>query len=252
MQIKLLRNATLQLEYGGKTFLIDPFLADQGSMPPFPSTPNQHMKNPTASLPVSAEETVSADAVIVTHLHADHFDETAKKMLNKMTPLFAQNESDAEVIRSEGFQNVHSLEDKKDFHGIEVIRTNGQHGHGEITKRTGVVSGVVFKHPSEKTLYLAGDTVWCQDVKEAIDSHNPDVIVVNGGAAQFLEGGPITMTKEDIYETSEASNGAALMVVHMESLNHCLLSRNELKTFIQNKKTKGPVFIPDDGEILTF
>jgi L-ascorbate metabolism protein UlaG (beta-lactamase superfamily) len=31
---------------------------------------------------------------------------------------------------------------------------------GEILKLAGLVCGVVFKHQSEKTLYIAGDTVW--------------------------------------------------------------------------------------------
>ncbi len=55
------------------------FLADKGSIPPFPNTPNQDMRNPLVSLPISIEEIIQVDAVIITHLHPDHFDEVAKK-----------------------------------------------------------------------------------------------------------------------------------------------------------------------------
>jgi hypothetical protein len=47
-----------------------------------------------------------------------------------------------------------------------LIKTKGEHGRGEILKLAGLVCGVVFKHQSEKTLYIAGDTVWYVAVQE--------------------------------------------------------------------------------------
>lgn len=39
MDIRLVRNATLVLQYADKRFLIDPFFAAKGTLPPFPNTP---------------------------------------------------------------------------------------------------------------------------------------------------------------------------------------------------------------------
>ena len=75
------------------------------------------------------------------------------------------------------------------------------------------------------------------DVQEAIQKNKPEVIVVNAGAAQFLEGGPITMTKEDVVRTHNEAPDATIIAVHMESLNHCLLTRDELKQFVEEKET---------------
>lgn len=44
MYIQQIRNATLVVEYTGKTFLIDPMLAEKGTYPPFPNSPRQDQK----------------------------------------------------------------------------------------------------------------------------------------------------------------------------------------------------------------
>ncbi|MYL64951.1 MBL fold metallo-hydrolase [Bacillus hwajinpoensis] len=252
MKIQFVRNATIVLHYADKKFLIDPFLSDQGAMPPFPNTANQHLANPTVGLSTSINEIIDVDAVIVTHLHPDHFDDKAKEVLPKEIGIFAQNKEDVEAIKREGFQNVFSLEEESSFENVTLSRTDGKHGAGEILKQTGKVSGIAFSHPNEKTFYVAGDTLFNEDVQTAIQQHKPEIIVVNAGAAQFLEGGPITMTKENVVETYQEAPDATIIAVHMESLNHCLLTRDELKQFIKEKDLLNKVLIPDDGQTLSF
>lgn len=253
MKIKHIRNATLLVEYGGKTFLIDPMLAEKGTYPPFPNSIRQDQNNPLVSLPLSVEEIIDGiDAVILTHLHLDHFDDAAKQALPNDIKMFVQNEEDASVVRADGFKNVEVLTKNKVFEGIQLSKTKGEHGRGEILKRTGLVCGVVFKHKSEKTLYVAGDTVWYSAVEEEINTHQPDVIVVNGGDNQFLEGGSLVMGKEDIYEVHKAAPHATILSIHMEAVNHWTLSREELKSFINKKDMAFRVLVPDDGEVYTF
>ena len=84
MDIQLIRNATIVLDYAGKKFLIDPMLADKGAYPPFPNSPRQDQNNPLVSLPTSVDSIIqNVDAVIATHLHSDHWDDAAKKALSK-------------------------------------------------------------------------------------------------------------------------------------------------------------------------
>ncbi|MCY8261665.1 MBL fold metallo-hydrolase, partial [Bacillus inaquosorum] len=58
-------------------------------------------------------------------------------------------------------------------------------------------------------------TVWYDAIQEEIDTHQPDIIVVNGGDNQFYEGGSLVMGKEDIYETYKAAAKAKIIVSHM-------------------------------------
>ncbi|AHX21944.1 hypothetical protein [Bacillus cereus] len=90
------------------------------------------------------------------------------------------------------------------------------------------------------------------DVQKVLKTHNPEVIVVNGGGAQFLQGNPVIMTKEDIYQTYMEAQNSTIIVVHMEAVNHCLLTRKELKNFINEKGLSDNILVPSDGEISHF
>lgn len=80
-------------------------LAEKGTYPPFPNSPRQDQNNPLVSLPVPVENIINnIDAVIVTHLHLDHFDEAAQRILPKDIKLFVQNEEDATEVRNAGFK----------------------------------------------------------------------------------------------------------------------------------------------------
>ncbi|MCI2256465.1 MBL fold metallo-hydrolase [Domibacillus sp. PGB-M46] len=255
MNIQQIRNATLIVEYAGKKFLIDPFLAEKGVYPPFPSLRQDDSNNPLVSLPTSIDNIIhNVDAVILTHLHLDHWDDAAKETLPKDIKMFVQNEEDATEVRKDGFQNIEVLQEDTVFEGIKLSKTNGEHGRGEILKLPliGKVSGVVFKHPDEKTLYIAGDTVWNNDVQVSIETHKPEIIVVNGGDNQFPEGGSLVMGKDDIYEVHKAAPEAKIISVHMEAVNHWALSREELKNFIEEKGIASAVLVPDDGEAYSF
>ncbi|UOQ84717.1 MBL fold metallo-hydrolase [Gracilibacillus salinarum] len=252
MKIQQIRNATLMVEYAGKKFLIDPMLAEKGAYPPMPnpasSAPQGDQLFPLVSLPVGVNHIIQADAVIVTHLHPDHWDDAAKEILPKEIKLFTQNEEDANTIRNDGFGNVEVLQEDTIFEGIQLTKTKGEHGRGEILKLAGHVCGVVFKHSSEKTLYIAGDTVWYDGVEEEIDRHKPEIIIVNAGDNQFSQGGSLVMGKEDVYQVNQAAPQAKIIAVHMEAVNHWTLSRDELKRFMNEKGITSNVFVPDDGE----
>ncbi|MEY9976488.1 MBL fold metallo-hydrolase [Lysinibacillus sp. RC79] len=252
MKIQQIRNATLVLEYAGKRFLIDPLLANKGTYPPYPNSLRQDQNNPLVQLPTSIDNLINVDAVIVTHLHLDHFDAVAKEVIPKDLKMFVQNEEDAKEVKNAGFFNVEILQEDTVFEGIQLIKTKGEHGRGEILKLTGQVCGVVFIHPNEKKLYIAGDTVWYDGVQEVLEKNQPEIIIVNGGDNQFLEGGSLIMGKDDIYEVYKAAPNAKMIVSHMEAVNHWTLSRNDLRGFINERGLAAHVFVPEDGEEYTF
>ncbi|URZ05183.1 MBL fold metallo-hydrolase [Clostridium felsineum] len=258
MNIKQIRNATIIVSYANKKFLIDPLLADKGTFPAFgpelgfPASARPDKRNPVVDLPVSMDEILNVDAVIATHLHLDHFDEAAKKILPKDIKMFVQNEEDFKELQNVGFKNIEILTKNTTFESIKLIKTKGQHGRGKILELSGNVCGVIFKHSTEKTLYVAGDTVWYDGVKNVLETYTPEVIAVNSGANQFIGYEPLIMGKEDVYEVCKASPDAKVIATHMEGVNHWTLSRKELKEFVKEKGISSNVLIPDDGEDYTF
>ena len=258
MKLTLVRNATQLLSYAGKTFLIDPMFAEKGAWPGFAGTARSHLRNPLVSLPVAPETLLSADAIIITHLHTDHWDESAQQLIPKDKLIYAQNEQDAEQIRAQNFTNVHLLKNEILFHDITIFKTDGQHGSNEayrvpeLAARLGETCGLVFQHPQEKTLYIAGDTVWAAPYSEALKRYNPDIVVLNAGSAQLDGFGAIIMEKEDVLKTHRMLPDAVIVAVHMEAINHCILSRAELKDYVTAQGIARQVQIPEDGESLLF
>lgn len=242
--IRLVRHATLKIEYAGRTLLVDPMLSDAGVNPPIEDSPNDR-RNPLVDLPDFDLSPV--DSVLVTHLHSDHFDDAAIERLPPSMPIVCQP-ADAEEIRQAGFETVSPVEDATEFGDIQITRTTGQHGHGELADAMGPVAGFVLDAPGEPTVYLAGDTVWYEAVAETIDRHDPDVIVVNAGAAQFTAGRPITMTDADVAAVCEAAPEATVVAAHMEAINHCLQTREELAEALAGSTCEGSLAIPEDGQ----
>ena len=247
MRLRLIRHATLMLQYGGHKLLVDPMLDDVGARPAIENSPNPR-KNPLVSLPFSASELVEGvDGILVTHTHSDHWDATAARLLAKNLPLFGQAEDEGK-FRSQGFSEVQVVRTNAVWNGIEIIRTGGQHGTGEIGKAMAPVSGFVLRAAGEPSLYIAGDTIWYDGVREALREHKPTVVVVNTGAAQFLEGDPITMTSDDVIATCHAAPDSQVVAVHMEAINHCLLTRGDLAFQLEAARVSEQVAIPGDGE----
>lgn len=259
VKFQQIRNATIKMQYAGTTFLVDPMLAKKGTYPGFEGTYNSHLRNPLTELPMPLSEAMKADAVVVTHIHPDHWDEAAKQSLPKNIPIFAQNKEDAQSIRNDGFTDVRVLTDTTVFNGVRLTKTAGRHGddimmQSPLGKLLGTVSGVVFQRPGHTTVYVAGDTVWNRQVEEAIEKFRPDVIILNTGYARVLGfDDSILMGKEDLYRAYQLAPKAMVIGSHMEAVNHGMQSRKELRDYITEKgMSPKRALVPDDGESYQF
>jgi len=246
MRLRLIRHATLELDYGGRRLLVDPMLDPAEARGPVANTPNDR-RNPLVELPEPAEDVAArAEIVLVTHLHADHLDDTAVELLAGDRPVLCQPE-DAEALRGRGFTDARPVEGALELDGIQVARTGGQHGTGEIAEMLAPVSGFVLRADGEPTVYVAGDTIWCDEVHDAIDAHAPDVVVVNAGGARFNEGDPIVMTADDVVAVARHAPDARVVAVHMEAINHCLLTRADLHQRVHEEQLHDHVTVPENG-----
>jgi L-ascorbate metabolism protein UlaG (beta-lactamase superfamily) len=225
VRAQLVRHATLLLDTSAGRVLVDPMLRAKETTPPIESTPNQR-RNPLVDLPMPAEEVLAGvDLVLVTHLHGDHFDDLVPLDL----PILTQPES-ADELRSRGHTDVRTEHPA-------FAMTRGRHGTGEIGAAMGPVSGWVVDG-----LYLAGDTIWCDEVQAALEEHRPRAVVANAGGARFLDGDPIVMDEWDVRTLRDATD-ATVAVVHLEAINHCIEPRDAYRAI-------DGVLVPSDGEVL--
>ncbi|MFN8376316.1 MAG: MBL fold metallo-hydrolase [Anaerolineae bacterium] len=253
MQIQLLRHATLVVTLNQQRILVDPMLSAKHAMEPVGNAAVVE-RIPMTELPINDEEVTDLigqlSGVLVTHLHRDHWDARAAELLPKTLPILCPPEC-VEKIRQAGFEQVQAIESSVEWLGLALHRTDGQHGTGDIGKLMGKVSGLVIEAEGEPKLYLAGDTIWCAEVEAALSEHQPQIIVLNAGAAQFLTGDPITMTAEDVQRVCAKAPDVPVIAVHMDSINHCLLKREMLLAFVMQHGL-AQVRVPHDGQMLVF
>ncbi|MFB8733113.1 hypothetical protein ACEQPO_01985 [Bacillus sp. SL00103] len=117
------------------------------------------------------------------------------------------------------------IEDEIDICGVHIPRTGGQHGTGGLQSgwdRSAVLFSLTLDEPN---LYIAGDTIWCDEPKEVINTASQMSLWSIAESSQFLEGDPITMTKEDILDVHRSHPTAQIVACHLEAVNHCLLTR---------------------------
>ena len=250
MKIHQIRNATIIVIYNDKRFLIDPWLMPKDFMPGFEGAMNSEVRQPRVDLPKDFDiNHLPLDAVILTHFHPDHFDEFAVNALDKNIPFFVQNETDLNIIKNFGFNDT-------DFEGVKLFKTQCQHGRREVVKpmceQIGMpydAMGIAFKSNKEKTLYVAGDTIWCEEVKQAIDKFNPEIIIINACGATVLvgKGERLIMDIEDTKAISKYAKNSTIIASHMDTVSHLTVTREDIKALKLNN-----VVVPDDNKILEF
>ena len=245
MKYQLIRNATAKLSYGGSVFLLDPAFAKKGTGPSYAG----EKRSPLVDMPCMMWEAESrADAIVISHIHSDHFDAAAAESLDKDHPVFCQpSEAGNELLAP--FEDVRPLDEGALFNEVAMQRVPARHGTSpEVLADMGEASGIVFFAAGEPTVYWAGDTVWYEEVKHAIDVFMPGVIIVHAGGALW-NGELIVMDAAQVIEVCKAAPDAKVIAIHMESCDHCTVTRQSLREAADAAGVSPEqLFIPKDGE----
>jgi L-ascorbate metabolism protein UlaG (beta-lactamase superfamily) len=249
MDLQLIRNATIKIKYAGKTILVDPMFSPKDTLDPFAGI----SRNPTVDLTVAVDTIINnLDFVIVTHTHPDHFDTLASKILPKDIKLFCQP-ADKEFMEKENFENAEVIESKTVYENITITRTTGKHGSGDILEHMGEVSGFVLQAENEPTLYIVGDSIWLEEVENVIETYKPEIIVTNSGGAIIpgFENNPILMNEEQTILLAQTAKNARVIAVHLESLDHCRVTRTTLRQKATEQGIdENRLIIPTDGQLV--
>lgn len=244
MKLQLIRNATLKLDYAGRTVLVDPYLAPKHSLPSFTG----RSPNPMVELPAGIEDILDGvELVIVSHLHDDHFDSVAMQRVPKHLPLFCQPGDEA-TIREAGFTNVTPLTGSATWEGLTLTRREGSHGLGPVVELMGSVMGFSLEAAGEPSIYWAGDTVLYPPVAAVIGDTKPDIIITHSCGARW-DGDLIVMDALETVAVCEAAPDAIVIATHMEALDHATITRQDLRhAAMEQGIAPSRLMIPADGE----
>lgn len=250
MKLQLLRSATVKLHFADRVLLIDPWLAGKGEGRSYTGD----RRSPLVDLPMPIERIIErVDAVLISHLHSDHFDDAARAVLSKRTPVLC-SPRDAPAIAADGFQDVAGIVGQVGLGRVTVTLTGGEHGPPAVLDEMGAVSGFVFRASGEPTVYWVGDSILCDEVRRTITLHRPDVLVVHACGANWGPHAPLVMDAAMVAELLDLAPTATVVATHMDAVDHATVSRRDLRNFIDRAvpDAAARLKIPADGQTLTF
>lgn len=252
MKLQHVRHATSILTYAGIRILIDPVLDKKESYGAIPMTPNRR-KNPLVDLSTPMEEILSTELILLTHTHGDHYDASARKLLDKNIPVICQYQ-DEQRVEADGFLHVHPIKDTLSYENITLTRVKAKHGTHGMSKPMGHVSGYILQAKDEPTVYITADTVYYSAVKENIQKFKPQVLIMNAGSPKFLYSERIVMNIMDIENTMKVDPKPTFVIVHLETFNHCIETRADLHEYFTKDKLRElkvkSFYVPEDNELL--
>ena len=252
MKITQLRNATIVIESGEKFILVDPMLAPKAAIPSLKYFTGNNRRNPLVAMPEGTDEILSrVTHCLITHCqkgHFDHLDKRGSKWLreNKI-PVYCSDQ-DTDFLRKKGL-DVRPLSSKtsNSFFSGSIDLVPCLHGKGIIGKFMAHGFGFFIQLKNEPSLYITGDTILTDTVKSFISDNQPSWIVLPAGGARFNLGGDIIMGKEEALQVATISKGR-IIANHIEALDHCPVTRTELKTETAKRRLNGRFLVPEDGE----
>ncbi len=255
MKVHHIRNATMVIESGNNFILVDPMLSKKGLLGPaltyFRFKPQ---RNPTVELPDNAMAIIQKTThCLITHLHPDHLDKPAEQFLKEYNIPVICSIVDEATLRKKGLNVTQVLEYWKEsnFLSGKIQGIPALHGYGFAAKIAGPVMGFFIELPNDKSIYISADTIYTDDVHKVLTQLKPDLAVVACGRAQFDIFPPFLMLMEDILKfVKNAPN--KVFANHLEAANHCPTKRSDLRNEVSNIGLVDKIFIPEDGESITY
>ncbi len=256
MRITQLRNATIIVHVGPYNILVDPMLARKGALPALRLFVRERLRNPTVELPDDVDTALAGVThCLITHCqkgHFDHLDRAGKQFLRERQIPVICTPHDVEHLRKRGL-NVLSLHsghaEPQLFLGGTIRTVRCTHGLGLVGTVMEHGVGYFIEMPGEPSLYLSGDTVLTDEVRQFVRRHQPEVCVVPAGGAHFDLGGDIIMGADEVVQFAQIAKGRVI-ANHMEAVGHCPVRRNDLRQAAAIAGLGDRLCIPQDGETI--
>jgi L-ascorbate metabolism protein UlaG (beta-lactamase superfamily) len=254
MKLHHLRNATLVIETEKHVILIDPMLGKRKTIPPFTLFRYKPKRNPLTALPKNSREILSKVTIcLITHLHSDHLDKAGEVFLKSKSIPVICSAKDEKRLTQRGLTVLQTLDywQSQDFLDGKITGIPALHGYGFVAKLMGNVMGFFIELEDEKSVYISSDTIFTNDVQKVLTELKPDIATVACGTARLDFGQPLLMRMDDILKFTKLAPGK-VFANHLEALNHCPTTREELKQTLIENNLLSKTIVPNDGECVEY
>jgi L-ascorbate metabolism protein UlaG (beta-lactamase superfamily) len=247
MNIQYIRHATLILNIAGRKILVDPMLSEVSELPPVPLTTNR-LKNPLIPLPHGSLDLMrDIDAVLLTHYHFDHFDKAAEKFIPKDVLIFCQP-GDDKKLKKMGYTNARVIDGTLEWGPLNLKRFPANHARGYLLKVILGKTSSYYLQSGADAIFLTGDALFDNLLLKSLGETKPAFIIANAGSAKFFWDKPVTLAADDMKEMLMMLPGSRIAAVHMDAINHCMLTKDALRKYAAVENISGKMLIPAEGE----
>jgi L-ascorbate metabolism protein UlaG (beta-lactamase superfamily) len=254
-------NATMLLRIGRFTLLTDPNFVRRGSRVYLgKGLWTKRLTDPA----LEPTQLPALDAIVLSHLHGDHWDRIATERLDKATPVVTTQEA-ARSLARKGFGATSDLRPWQTHEitsGTDTLRITavpGVHGPGPLAKVLPPVMGSVLELVRGGVAgqevawrgYISGDTLRRPWLAEVLERCGPlDVLIPHLGGTKAL-GLTVTMDARQGADLVEMLKPPVTVPVHYDDYDRFTSTLGDFVTEVQRRRLPGQLRTAVRGETVS-
>jgi len=213
VNVTYLGGPTIILEIGGLRLMTDPTLDPAGEQFMINDKPAYHKTEGPATTDIG-----KIDVVLLSHdQHGDNLDHAGRELLKQvdktLTTKIGAERLGSNALGLAPWESI-ALNDE-----VVITGTPARHGPAGSEKLTGDVTGFIVTIAGLQ-IYITGDTVFYDGVKEVAEKFKPQYVFIFAGAAKPRGPFNVTMGTNDAIDTAFAFPDATIIPVHFEGWSH--------------------------------
>jgi L-ascorbate metabolism protein UlaG (beta-lactamase superfamily) len=254
VQITFIGNATTVLELGGFTLLTDPAFGHRGSRVYLGY--GAWTKRRTDPALEKVRDPSGLDAILLSHLHGDHFDKEARKALPAALPVVTTPQASRRLTHrtTVGLPTWETHEWSRNGQRLRVTAVPGQHGPGFVDRLLPDVMGSLIElEAGGRTvvrLYITGDTLYRPFLDDAARRMGEiDAMLIHLGGTRLL-GMLLTMDDRHGVAMAELFKPRITLPIHYDDYT---VMKSPLSDFLDacRRRQVPQVWTMDRGESVT-
>jgi L-ascorbate metabolism protein UlaG (beta-lactamase superfamily) len=191
------------------------------------------------------------DAVLLSHLHGDHWDRRARAGLDRQLPILTTRHA-ARRLRLQGFENAVALDTwtshvlQRGAETLTVTSLPGRHAPGAAARVLPPVMGSLLEHRAAPDagpfrVYISGDTLFIPELTRIVERYpNPDAMVVHLGGTRIL-GLLVTMDDQQGADLLELVDPAVTVPVHFDDYSVFRSPLSDFRTEVDKRSAEGRI-----------
>ncbi len=256
--LQFIGTATTLLRLGGFTLLTDPNFLHKGERAYLGrGLFSKRLTDPALGI----DDLPPLDAVVLSHLHGDHFDRRARRGLEKSLPIITTRHA-ARRLRLQGFENAVALDTwsshelRRGLSSLTVTSLPGRHAPGQAARVLPPVMGSLLEFregPDSEPfrVYVTGDTLNVPELQQIVDAYpRLDAMVLHLGGTRILGLLLVTMDGEQGADLLERVRPSVTVPVHFDDYTVFRSPLEDFRAEVERRRIDLEVRYVEHGDVV--